>query len=392
MNLIISPHADDEVIGTFSFLKDSIVVYVAIDESLVADQDKRHRIGKVGKEKEIRKVMRATAAKEYYILEHKTYNIEFNQLVFDLEQIINLVKPDTVLIPPNTGTNQDHKLVHDACLIALRKHDKIPWVKNVLIYEDLQPINSMKCDYYKFVDVVKKMETFDLYKSQVRKYRNRWTLNVLAIMRAEESNMTSLRGLKYTGCVTMPRPNAIGKWGYLSGFDIYTKEDPFNVKHNKDEITKALLISGLIENKYVLDIGCGEGYFTYFYYSQCGKRHTWGIDISPVAIGRARSTYDLPNLFFDVKDIIEDCMVTEQIFTVIMSEVLYYIKPELWKDVAQKVYDILKEGGQFIISVGQYFTESDIREIFKDKINFDKVYKLPNKKYGYWLIMSGHRV
>jgi len=64
----------------------------------------------------------------------------------------------------------------------------------------------------------------------------------------------------------------------------------------------------------------------------------------------------------------------------------------LWQKVAENIYEMFMEnGGQFIISCGQYFTEQDIRKIFS-KIEFDKVYKLPSKKYEYYLIMSGHYV
>jgi hypothetical protein len=195
MNLIISPHSDDEF-GAFSFLEGSVVVYVAIDESLVADQDKRYRIGIKKKEKEMMLVAKATGIAETYILEHKTYNLEFNQLIYDLEQIINIVKPDTVLIPTNTGTNPDHKLVYDACLVVLRRHDKNHWVKNVLIYEDLQPVNSLVCDYFKSVDINAKMKAFELYASQMRNYRHPLMFYSIAKVHGHQSNMGFAEGFK----------------------------------------------------------------------------------------------------------------------------------------------------------------------------------------------------
>lgn len=195
MNLIISPHSDDEF-GAFSFLKDAVVVYCAIDESLVKDQDKRYRIGKKRKEREIDNVAKLAGIAEIYILDYKTYNINFNKLVNDLEEIITKVKPDTVLIPSNTGTNPDHKLVYDASLVALRRHDKNFWVKNVLIYEDLQPVNSLDCNYFKEVDVKSKMEAFELYESQIRNYRHPLMFYSLAKIRGHQSNIGFAEGFK----------------------------------------------------------------------------------------------------------------------------------------------------------------------------------------------------
>lgn len=184
----------------------------------------------------------------------------------------------------------------------------------------------------------------------------------------------------------MPRKGAKGKWNLdVSPDEFYFKADPWSIKYSRKENLKADLIRGLIDGDTVIDIGCGEGLFTHTY-----KTCYWvvGLDISHVAIGRARKMcYD--NVEFSQHDIVEEYHWREA-ETVILSEVLYYIKPELWETVSENIKKIITKKGQFIISVGQYFTEADIRKIFP-WCKFDKVFKLPSKKYEYNLIMSGRK-
>lgn len=177
----------------------------------------------------------------------------------------------------------------------------------------------------------------------------------------------------------MPRPKSVGKWNLKKTPDeFYMKEDPFNVKNDPEEILKADIIGGLINDEICLDVGCGEGHHT---------RASHGIDISPIAIGRARRLY--PQKHFFVHDITSEPF--RVFWSIVISEVLYYIEPDKLKDVSKNIKQMLHTDGQLIVSAGQYFTESDIREIFPF-INFDKVYKFPSKKYEYNLIMCGEYV
>lgn len=207
----------------------------------------------------------------------------------------------------------------------------------------------------------------------------------------------------------MPRPGAKGKWDLKkTPEEWYYNKDPWKVvtrladipeefDRTEEERNKAYLICGLIEPAVMtgVDIGCGEGYFDYFLYSRKVPRF-WGIDISHIAIGRATehgAQYypgDESFLQFSYHDITEPFQASEEIHLAIMSEVLYYIKPDMWSKVSDNISDIIVSGGQFIISVGQYFTEEDIRKIFP-WCEFDKVFKLPSEKYEYNLIMSGRK-
>ena len=190
----------------------------------------------------------------------------------------------------------------------------------------------------------------------------------------------------------MPRVNAKGKWNLkMSPDEWYWNEDPWKVKNNKEEKKKTMFISTLIEDRkgYGCDIGCGEGHSTVEYWIR--KENMVDVDCSTMAIARATDKHrPLEKLSFRPLDI-SKYYIMHEFSTIILSEVLYYIRPDKWKHVADNIYKMLYENGQLIVSVGQYFTEADIRKIFK-KIDFDKVYKLPSKKYEYNLIMSGHYV
>lgn len=184
----------------------------------------------------------------------------------------------------------------------------------------------------------------------------------------------------------MPRENAVGKWNLEKTPDeFYLDGDPFGSTKNHEEYIKCDLIHGLIEKNNILDIGCGEGFFTKWY----AKTYLLeGIDISHIAIGRARKNCEHGK--YNVHDITKSPL-RNKYGCIIMSEVLYYIHPDLWKTTINNVYDMMTKGSQFIISVGQYFTESDIRRLFKN-ITFDKVFKIPSEKYEYCLVMNGHYV
>lgn len=171
--LIISPHADDEVLGCFSFLKGAFVLYCGLDESL-CPSDPKHRIPFEEKMKEIVKVSKFCD----FDFDHadlmqvnKLYMYKY-ELIKEIEFQINHIKPDMMLIPMK-GINQDHTTVNEACMVALRAHDKNHFVKKVLMYDSIEYMPwRANLTYFREVDVDKKIRTYKLYKSQVRKYRS----------------------------------------------------------------------------------------------------------------------------------------------------------------------------------------------------------------------------
>ena len=188
INLIISPHADDEVLGCASILNgDSFVVYCGIDEKGIKNrptEDERcQEIDEVRKE----------SGHKYQILDNAVNKYKEIDLIEDLEKAINLKKPRHIFIP-HPSYNQDHRAVYEAALIALRPHDKNYFVKKVLVYE--QPhvflwdnnYGDFIPNYFISVDIKRKIRLYDVMKSQVRKHRSKEILKSMAKLRGSQSN------------------------------------------------------------------------------------------------------------------------------------------------------------------------------------------------------------
>ena len=117
----------------------------------------------------------------------------------------------------------------------------------------------------------------------------------------------------------MPRKGAKGKWDLKRSPDEwYWKEDPHKVKKSVEEWNKCYFINGIITGNLILDIGCGEGHFSHTYGARIG------IDISHIAVGRAKKIYGEDTQFFQ-HNITEDSFWYDYSDTIILSEVLYYI-------------------------------------------------------------------
>jgi len=130
-------------------------------------------------------------------------------------------------------------------------------------------------------------------------------------------------------------------WGY----DKATPEkDPTTIQRGH------LLINTLKKQKFgkdifILDAGCGNGYFAYFLENK--GYHTIGIDISNKAIKKAKALY--PGIKFKVCSLEDKLFFEDKIFNVVWSteviEHIYYIHNYLFE-----INRILKLGGLFIIT------------------------------------------
>lgn len=174
--LIISPHADDALLGAFSFLRDGNIVIIAANEKN-CPKDKTHRIDFERKAKEINKVydINTIPAELWWTVEvNKVYDRKY-EIIKKIEEKINHMRPNTLLIP-HPSYNQDHQTVYEACIIALRPHDINHFVPKVLVYEVYDYTNwgenQMEMNYFKKVDIKAKIKAYEKMKSQVRSYRS----------------------------------------------------------------------------------------------------------------------------------------------------------------------------------------------------------------------------
>ncbi len=176
--LVISPHADDEVLGCASIMdNDTFVYYCGLNEEKVNTflADKDHRLSLKEKIKEIELVAKLLGFSWGYNPDSFVNNYVEQQLIGVIEKLIEEIKPEIIYIP-NPSYNQDHRNVYSATIIALRPHDRNHFVKKVLVYEGPQDIHwgniSQPPNYFVELDIDKKLKAYSLYKSQVRGMRS----------------------------------------------------------------------------------------------------------------------------------------------------------------------------------------------------------------------------
>ena len=187
--LIISPHADDEVIGCSSVLdKDSFVYVCGVDEEKfpVDGFPKNERV------KQLKEASKVFGFSYECNEESKVNYFKENDFIGIIEKLINRIKPESVFIPC-PDYNQDHKAIHNACIIALRPHDKNFFVKRVLVYEMSHnavwnPV-TMNLNYFVPLDIKKKMEAYAKYTGEVRGMRSPKQLEHVASIRGAAVNM-----------------------------------------------------------------------------------------------------------------------------------------------------------------------------------------------------------
>jgi LmbE family N-acetylglucosaminyl deacetylase len=191
--LIIAPHIDDEVLGCFSSIgSDTFVLYCGFDESHIEFEWVRSRPGSSERLDELYALVEKFGF-SYKLLHHRVNHYHIQDLIPDFEKVINEVKPDEIYLPV-PSYNQDHRVVYEAALTALRPHDMNHFVKRVFAYEQIQDLwnhnyHDFKPTYFKEVDMEKKIEAYETLKSQVRSFRSPKMLRDLASVRGIQANL-----------------------------------------------------------------------------------------------------------------------------------------------------------------------------------------------------------
>lgn len=164
MNLILSPHMDDEVLGCASFLDgDTTVLYFT--QGHPSFPGWRREMEKVANE----------AGFQVVAFDYPIHHIEGQaKIITDIERTIAGLRPDTVLIPFKSY-NQDHRAIHLAAITAMRPNDKQHFVKRILVYEEPDVFGSedtFKPNYFRLIDIEWKLNLYEIYQSQMRRHRN----------------------------------------------------------------------------------------------------------------------------------------------------------------------------------------------------------------------------
>ncbi len=202
--LVVAPHVDDDVLGCGGILDaDTVTFYCGVDgfhngasasdrllEALaVVDATGGSFVWPVPPDGIVWQHDERTTPYATH-REVNRYHVHLDELIGHIEQAIRNEQPDEVFIPW-PSYNQDHRAVYEAALVALRPHDKLPFVPRVLIYEQphvqhwdwATPGGRFTPTYFVPIDIDCKLALYGLMPSQVRAMRSPEMVHNLAHVR-----------------------------------------------------------------------------------------------------------------------------------------------------------------------------------------------------------------
>lgn len=181
--IVIAPHADDEILGvggTISkYVENSFQVIVLIMTNASIKNPKKFPVNL------IKKIRREALEANKAIGVKKVIFYDFPALALDsinISEIANIIKknileykPDKVFIPNIDDIHSDHKIIHQASLVACRPVNNFK-INEVLSYETLSEtewgetqFNPNKYEILRKKHLLKKITAFKKYKSQIKK-------------------------------------------------------------------------------------------------------------------------------------------------------------------------------------------------------------------------------
>lgn len=130
---------------------------------------------------------------------------------------------------------------------------------------------------------------------------------------------------------------------------IYRRPDPYAVVPRQQhlKIERAFALVQGFRARRALEIGCGEGRWAK--HSAALAEHLTAIDISDLAIRRARAANQLPNIDFRQGDLVSLDIPQGSLDFVFCSEVLYYLTLEQLDQTVERVVALLAPGGKVLL-------------------------------------------
>jgi len=204
--LVIAPHPDDEVLGCGATIakhvKNGNNVYVCfVTKGYTPDWSEQYLANRATEIKEAHKVLGVTKA---FFLDFPTCKLDtIPQKVLNdaIAEVVAEINPDEVYIPHAGDLHMDHKLVHQAALVAIRPY-AAHGVKKVLCYETVSETEwgtdayPFKANIYENIDgfLEAKIRAFQAYKSEVKQFphpRAPEVLSALAVKRGSEADVAA---------------------------------------------------------------------------------------------------------------------------------------------------------------------------------------------------------
>ena len=184
--LVLSPHADDEILGCGGFIskfsKKGFLFYVLILTNANKGAPEIFSLKDINKiRKESKQANNIIGTKKLFFENLPALNLNnYPQYKISniIERYINKLKPEIVFIPSANDINDDHKIIFKTAKVAMRPNKKNS-IKKILSYEVLSETEwnenekSFKPNY--FVSLTKdeidnKVNAFLQYNSQQKKF------------------------------------------------------------------------------------------------------------------------------------------------------------------------------------------------------------------------------
>ena len=213
--LVLSPHADDEILGCggfiskYSKLKYNIFVLILTNANKGAPEIfSEEKINKI--RNEAKKANNIIGTSKIFFENLPALNLNnypFYKITEIIENYLENINPEIVLIPSSNDIHEDHKIIFKAAKVSMRTNKKRN-LKKILSYEVLSETEwnenekSFNPNYFvnlKKSEIDNKVKAFLKYKSQVKKFphpRSKEAIINLSKVRGSQSFMEYAEAFK----------------------------------------------------------------------------------------------------------------------------------------------------------------------------------------------------
>jgi LmbE family N-acetylglucosaminyl deacetylase len=184
--LILSPHADDEILGCGGFISKYSKLNYQINVLILTNANKG--APEIYSIKEIQKIRNESKQANKIIGTKKLFfenlpglnlnNYPIYKITNIIDKYISDINPEIILIPSSNDIHDDHKIIFKAAKVSLRFNKKSD-LKKILSYEVLSETEwnenekSFNPNYFvslSISEINNKVKAFLKYKSQVKKF------------------------------------------------------------------------------------------------------------------------------------------------------------------------------------------------------------------------------
>lgn len=153
-------------------------------------------------------------------------------------------------------------------------------------------------------------------------------------------------------------------------------------RHCQDPVIFQTL--GDVRGEALLDLACGDGFYTRRFRSECGADPVVGIDLSPQAVERARALEEREPLGIEyrVGDVVE--LEMDRRFDVVTAiHLLHYLEgEEEIRAALEAIHELLEDGGRFVTMIANPEFDLELHDPADSKEKFGYYFSLAEPGNG----------